>query len=351
MEKRRPCIICILTLLFALPTFAIDDANQYLGDSLEGESPIEREIREERQEKIEEEETFRSRDFRVPRFKKEEKNFDFTMATEPQDFVPGDKDAKDSKQFTEVENMPTEKTENDKFTDTGYKGPGKYERDQNYLEYKTSDILASVYKKSNWSYTATLFSDNYIYEDEASSFKPTYRDSGSETPGMLTLVGHYFFYKSEWLELAAGAGAGIGYNSGVGRFIVGRVKSEARFFLWTAPVDASFMVQFTPFRYLKLAFSGGPSVLGIWQHRSDLGEKDPKKDIRQMGFGYHYTADLKISTYELMGKTSLGLLNSLDVTRTHLVIMARGHYYDRFRDRDVRIHGISFGVGINAEYF
>ncbi len=253
-------------------------------------------------------------------------------------------------------------TEKEQVHSVGTEVLGTNAKQENYLEFKNSELIKDLKHKGDKNFSFSFFKDSFDYKNSSSSFDKTYRGDSSnqveasdngkkilEIPVMLRFSGHELFFRREYIRLGAGAGLGLGYNGGKGYFADG-TRSDVNFNLWTIPVDFSVLME-VPLAFLKFSVFGGPSVLGIIQDRSDLPEGSEKKNLRQASVGYFAGAKVGFSISELFPGTSYDYFGSYQVTRYYLTLEARMHEYSNFKTPTLSVSGTSYGVGFTFEYF
>lgn len=231
-----------------------------------------------------------------------------------------------------------------------------------YLEHKNSEILEDLKGKANSSYSFLFMKDNYAYKNSSNNFSRTFRDESSdqlrvsadgkkhvEMPLIFKLTGHHFYYRG-FFSLAWGVGAGLGYNAGKGYFVDG-TRSNARFSLWTIPVDLSiFYLEMPLTSFLTFSTFAGPSVLGVIQNRSDLPDTSDRKQFRQMSGGYFAAARANLALSQLFPLSTYDVFGGDRITRYFLTL--EGHYnrYKDFKSVDLEVSGTSFGAGLTFEF-
>lgn len=228
-----------------------------------------------------------------------------------------------------------------------------------YSEYSIDDNLDKVSNAGDKTFSFVFYKDDYNYYNSNNSFDSTYRytglagQRGSDPAGILRITGHQLWTTTP-VKIGWGIGAGVGYNGGFGFFnrsVTGNEQSNARFHLWTFPLDLSMALEAPLFSWMKFGVYGGPSAMGLLQVRNDFEDKHARKRVRQVGYGYFAAAKLHFSLTGLSSASRNELFTAYSITKYYLTLEARMQSYDNFASPDVSIDGTSFGVGFNFEYF
>ena len=222
--------------------------------------------------------------------------------------------------------------------------------DKNYfLEYKIGELIGEIENKGRSAMTFNYFKDTYDYEDSESVFDRTYRqDSRSHNIGTIQL-GYDWFISRKYGDFSTGLNLGYGYNSGYGIFQTTKVRSKAEFKLITLPLDVSVKYASVIGRWFKIELSAGPSVMGLYQTRSDRDSGERGKRRRQIGTGYFGQGALKFSLSDLSPRDFYKLFDSFSITKVWFGVLARYQYFSNFQD-DITISGNSLGIGLSFEY-
>lgn len=231
-----------------------------------------------------------------------------------------------------------------------------------FLEFKNSDLLKNMKDKGDKNFSFMFYKDTFDYKNNASDFDKVFRGDNSdqlrassggkkyiEAPLMLRLSGHELFYRG-FFNFGWGIGAGVGYNGGKGRFTDG-TTSQVNFSLWTIPVDLALLVEFPIMPWIKLSMTGGPSVLGLLQNRSDLPDGNKRKTINQMSTGYFAALKMNIALSQMFPGASYEFLSAYQITRYFLSIEGRTQEYSNFQSPDLEVSGSSLGAGFTFEFF
>ena len=216
--------------------------------------------------------------------------------------------------------------------------------------------------KGDKNFSFMFFKDTFDYKNNAADFDRVFRGDSSnqvratssghkylEAPLMLRFSGHDLFYRG-FFNFGWGMGLGLGYNGGKGRFTDGTV-SQVNFSLWTIPVDFSLLMEFPIMPWIKLSLTGGPSVLGLIQNRSDLPDGNKRKTMNQMSTGYFAAAKVNIALSQMFPGVSYEFLSAYKITRYFLSIEGRTQNYSSFQSSDLEVSGSSLGAGFTFEFF
>ncbi|MEE2742340.1 MAG: hypothetical protein VYD54_00435, partial [Bdellovibrionota bacterium] len=167
--------------------------------------------------------------------------------------------------------------------------------------------------------------------------------------GFLILSFKKFFKKGK-VNYSYRVNGGVGLNQAPALFGASGDRAKQIMTLWTVPVDVTIDMEMMVGKSLKLEFQGGPSLVGLFQNRNDKMEGEDKKRVGQFGFGGVIGSALKIDLMQYKRLASLDLLSSLSVSDYYLNIEARYHaYFLGFLD-DVKVNGLSLGLGISYDF-
>lgn len=196
----------------------------------------------------------------------------------------------------------------------------------------------------------SFYKDTFNYHDSNNIFERTFRESDDANfPGMLQFNFVKLYYNS-MMDLGLEVNFAIGYNSSRGIFSDDGSSSETRMIVWFLPLDLGLYTAFDV-GYFSVSFSGGGSVVGLIQVRSDYSSDRKEKELRQVGLGYYGQAKVKLNLSRIFKGNAFSLFKSHTVTRLSLDVMARFNSYDNFKEESISIDGSSFGVGFTYEYF
>ncbi|MCY4524584.1 MAG: hypothetical protein OXB84_07590, partial [Halobacteriovoraceae bacterium] len=164
---------------------------------------------------------------------------------------------------------------------------GKFDESQKYLEHENSEIISSIDYQVKSTFSFSYFIDNYNYEGEGSAlFQDIYENDNEAKRVGLFLFSYKYYLSRMILPMALGVNFGIGFNRGRGRFTGSLNRSDAFFNLWTMPLDLAFSVHLPFWRWIRITGSAGPSLMGLYQTRSDFTYDDDTKTRVQIGTGF-----------------------------------------------------------------
>jgi len=170
----------------------------------------------------------------------------------------------------------------------------------------------------------------------------------SKNAGLLLLSFDRYFKKGD-VNWAWGFNLGASYKSGKGIFLTSQVSSETQFILWLIPIDFAIIAEIPAGESFTFSFFGGPSIMGLMQHRSDREQGEAGKRRRQVSWGYIGGAKIKYSLGNLFSRNSFTLLSQMDISDFFLNFESRYQNYGNFQD-DITISGVSFGLGLSFEF-
>lgn len=222
--------------------------------------------------------------------------------------------------------------------------------------FKTVDndsILSRVDGQWNSSFTFSYIQDTYDYKDRNNIFETVYRD-GSQASSYGTFL--LKFKDRMFSAFYYGVNLGFGYSRGKGFFIPDGVslstpkESNIEFKLYTVPVELALGFKTNLGSYLSFGANVAPGVMGLWQHRDDRDYQDDSKNIRQVGFGYSAEVSLGINISRISTQYGVDLLSHYKISNFSLDFFARNQSYSQFKQADLEITGMSFGVGLTFDY-
>ena len=248
-----------------------------------------------------------------------------------------------------VQEVSDKITSKKQFQDVGYTPPGTFENQENYLEIDKVKMARDIRKGSSGGMNITFFKDNYDYQSTNDIINRTVTTgSRSIKGGALYFRNDSYIYRTSFMNFHWSVGAGVGYNSGKGFFIDG-TRSDTTFNLWEVPVDLGAGLEIPIGTWAKLAGTGGPSVLGLMQNRSDFQRGEKGKRKFQYSPGYFANAQVKINLTGLSEEAAYNLFTTSDITNLFMNFEMRYQSYSNFQDA-ISISGTSFGVGFTFEY-
>lgn len=244
-----------------------------------------------------------------------------------------------------VENLETE----DNLIDSGPGVLGNAENEPNIRSFDKEDVLRVISDKSKNSFSFGFIKDDYDYQDRSNVFKRTYEESTGSMKAGMVMIGLDRFLVKKAVEVSWGFAGGLGFNSGKAQFIDG-TTSEAEFKLYTIPLDLSLGLHLPLGEFAKITAKGGPSLMGLYQNRSDFEDGAKYKKRRQVGYGYFAEAKFQLSLSNIFRGAAYKFYTDYQVSQTYLDFKVRLHDYGNFQDEDIAITGQSFGIGFSFEY-
>ncbi len=235
---------------------------------------------------------------------------------------------------------------------TGVQVLGQEKNQKDYLDFSTKDLLNKMKYQGENALSLSFFYNSYEYQnrDGTGAFERTYQsEKSSDFPFFIRASMHHYFVKGAF-HLGAGLGLAAGRNSGYGFFKSTGQRSDARFTLWTVPLDLSLLLEFPLAGWAKLGIAGGPSVVGIQEKRSDFASSNKKSSLHQMSYGYFASAHLAFSLHKLAPKASYKFYSDYEITNYFFTLDVRAQSYENFKSKDIKINGISAGIGLIFEY-
>lgn len=215
------------------------------------------------------------------------------------------------------------------------------------------EILSKAAGQWTSSFGFAYLIDNYDYTDESNVYNSVYRNSsvgknyGSILFKFREKVGGIFYF---------GVNAGAGYSSGKGFFIPDGVTistpevSNIEFKLYTVPVEISFGMKFNVGSIFNINVNAAGGAMGLWQSRDDRDQQDDSKNIRQIGFGYSAEGGIGINISRMYKQLGVDLLSDYQCTNFALDFFVRNQNYSNFKQADLTISGMSYGVGLTFDY-
>ncbi|MFT6069389.1 MAG: hypothetical protein ACJAT2_003705 [Bacteriovoracaceae bacterium] len=233
--------------------------------------------------------------------------------------------------------------------------PHSMEGGTSYERMSNRDLLKTFNNEGTRGFSFYYIRDEYDFFDSSGIYDRTFGKTASRSVqgGSLHFsLERYWSHKSIWIGWSMNFGVGLAQGKGSFTNSAGTVveKSETTFSLWTLPVDLGLLVEIPLGSWLKIGLSGGPSLMGLYQHRNDKDNGESGKRVRQVSYGYFGKANLKISLSHLSPKLAVRNLKSYQMTKTYLTLEARIQSFENFQDEDVSITGSSFGIGFAFEY-
>lgn len=248
-----------------------------------------------------------------------------------------------------VKEVSDKTTPKKKYEDFGYTAPGTFEKQENYIDIDKKHLAKDFRKISSGSMNITFIKNDYDYQSTNDIINRTVGMGYKHIKGGALHFRHDdYLVRRDLINAYWSLGAGVGYNSGKGIFVDG-TRSDATFNLWEVPVDLGVGMEVPLYSWFKIAGTGGPSVLGLMQNRSDFQRGEKGKRKFQVSPGYFVNGQMKINLTGFNEETAYDLFTSSQITNLFLNLEARHQSYSNFQD-DITISGTSFGIGFTFEY-
>lgn len=216
---------------------------------------------------------------------------------------------------------------------------------QQYQIFDARELYQEIQGTHKRSFRFSYIYDTFTYQDDRGVYREIFRGSSKAGEhGFLLLSFDSYFYKMTHAEFFWLINAGVGGSYGRGLFI-DQTESDASFTLWMLPLDLGLGLQVNLNHLVKLGVSGGPSVMGLIQNRSDV-----KDDTRQVSPGHFLEGRMSFNIGALFPRSSYRLYNNQNITAYYLTLFARSHDYQNFKQESFKMTGQSFGVGFTFEY-
>lgn len=286
---------------------------------------------------------------------------EYESSEDSPDFIMGERDSFDTKVSEEekgkayslpgsAERTDGELTEKEKILSTGNDVPFKFENNENLIEFKNREIFNKIHNKGESAFTFGYIKDEYEVKDSRNVFQNSFEDAtGSKRGGAVHLSFDNYLTRGLF-NVSYGLGMGVGFWEGKGRFANSTTQeSNVVLKLYYAPIDFRLGLELNPSKYFKIGLSGGPSVMGLFQSRSDKNQNESDKYRRQVSYGYFGSAKLQLSMSGMSKSLAFKTFSQSDLTNMFLNFEARMQSYENFQD-DISITGASFGIGVTFEY-
>ncbi len=216
------------------------------------------------------------------------------------------------------------------------------------IEATNKEIVKEVSNLKNSVFSFYYIRDDYDVTDSRGIFQQTYVNDQSAVRGGSMMFSVEKAMLNSWVNILWGVNVGFGLSQGNGRFIDGE-RSDAKFSLWTLPVELGLTLEFPVSNWFILSAEAGPSAMGLYQVRSDFETGAKGKRRRQVGTGYYAEAKFKLSLSNIFSGTGFDYFSEYGISNTYLDIIARMQDYGNFQD-DITITGQSLGVGFTFDY-
>ncbi len=228
-----------------------------------------------------------------------------------------------------------------------YSAMGKLGKSDNYIEYDYKKDRRAIYNTGDYSLNFYYTRDNYDVSDI--NFTNIFiNGDGSSRVGTIHLGVDKYIFRS-YVNMSLGINTGIGFNRGRTVFVNSREISDVYINLWTIPVDFSAKLELPLHDFFKLSISGGPSIMILYQGRSDLDDSNKKKNIIQSSYGTFALGELKTNISRVFKSTGKDVMYDYNVTNFYLNLGVRYQQFENFND-DLSIKGHSYIIGFSFEY-
>ncbi|MDC0253934.1 hypothetical protein OAK75_03495 [Bacteriovoracales bacterium] len=247
----------------------------------------------------------------------------------------------------------TKITNRDKLIDFSQKLPDGSKESDTYKQASNKEIFNQSLNQGRSSVGFAYLRDFGSYTGGAGgsdSFKRIFGDSSDAVSVGFLMLSFKQFFKKGKTNFSYRVNGGVGLNQAPALFGASGDRAKEVISLWTIPFDVTLDMEMMLGKSLKLELQGGPSLVGLFQNRNDKMEGEDKKRVGQFGFGGVIGSALKIDLMQYKRMASLDLLSSLSVSDYYLNIEMRYHaYFLGFLD-DVKVNGLSLGLGISYDF-
>ena len=243
-------------------------------------------------------------------------------------------------------------TNRDKLIDFAQRLPDGRKESDTYKQASNKEIFNQSLNQGRSSVGFAYLRDFGSYTGGAGgsdSFKRIFGDSNDAVSVGFLMLSFKEFFKKGKVNFSYRVNGGVGLNQAPALFAGGDRAKEV-ISLWTIPFDVTLDMEMMLGKSLKLELQGGPSLVGLFQNRNDKMEGEDKKRVGQFALGGVIGSALKIDLMQYKRMASLDLLSSLSVSDYYLNFEMRYHaYFLGFLD-DVKVNGLSLGLGISYDF-
>ncbi len=248
-----------------------------------------------------------------------------------------------------VKEVDVKLTPKKKYEDFGYTLPGSFEKQENYIDLDRKAMAGDFRNISTGAINIIFIKNDFKYQSTNDIINKTIGSGYKSLKGGALLFRHDdYFLRTKFINTYWSLGAGVSFSTGRGIFINGQ-RSDTTFNFWEVPIDLGAGVEVPLYNWFKVAGTGGASVLGLVQNRSDFVRGEAGKRKVQVSPGYFLNGQLKINLTGFSDDTAYELFTSSQITNLSLNLEARMHSYKNFQDK-ISITGSSFGIGFTFEY-
>lgn len=221
--------------------------------------------------------------------------------------------------------------------------------DDSTLKLDQKELFNKYYNKGDSSFTFTYFTDNYSISDSGNIFNRTFK--GTARSGYLIFSLEKTIFR-KYVSMFYGFDFGFSFSHANGIFQGGDISNTDIKF-WIIPLDFLLKLEVPIMKVSKVSIYGGPSIVGVWQTRSDMDQGESVGDAyqsrRQVGYGYFAGARLSLSLGNFMNSTFKNLYTSMSASNFFMNIDGRYQHYSNFLD-PLTIQGTSLGIGFSFEF-
>jgi len=235
-----------------------------------------------------------------------------------------------------------------RFMNSNIKPIGAEEHLESVVTINNKGMLKDLHNQGSKAYSFSYVKDDYIYTKSNSNADNIFNGKTGTHYGTFHF-GYQSFFSGETFKFLWGMNVGMGYATGKGDFIDG-IQSEVDFKYYRVPVDLSLGFYLSLGRFLGVKVLGGPSVLGIFQNRSDGGGSSGKRDSRQIGFGYFGEGRLSLKLSQMSGDLGFRMFSDYGVSDFNLDLLIRHENYSKYAQDNLSSSGSSIGAGFTFDY-
>lgn len=273
----------------------------------------------------------------------------FMTDGQSEELVESSKAGVDDFVFRSREDVPQINNNRKEYEDIGYTLPGTFENQENYIETDRLKMANGFRKLSTGGINISFIKNGYDYDSNNDIINRTIGSGPKSMKGGSLFFRHdNFLLITDFLNFHWAVGAGVGYNSGKGFFSTG-ARSDTTINLWEIPIDLGLGLEIPVSSWVKFAGTGGPSIMGLLQNRTDFGRGEKGKRKIQYSAGYFVNAQFKVNLSGFSEDAAYELFTSSEITNLYMNLEARLQSYENFAD-PIGVTGTSFGLGFTFEY-
>ena len=185
--------------------------------------------------------------------------------------------------------------------DTGITTLGSMDHQSEYVEANYREINERLGKKGRRSYKfGYLFSDQVTYTSDSNNFDKTFNEGPGRIHTGLVQIGYEGYINRKLVDLFWLLNGGVSFRRGQGTFSSdGAHTDDAYISLWSVPIDAGLGFNMPLSPWFGVSLSGGPSAMGLLQHRSDRSHDENGKTSNQVSYGYFADAQFRFSLSDI----------------------------------------------------